>query len=176
MSAPRAAIACLLGALALAMGGCAADLPSPLEVVGLGGEAPSFTLDRVVLDETSEDADKLDFILTGANPTKNPYPLREVNYTVRIDGRVVFRGVRSAQTTLPPNDSHDFRVPAPIPRGEAGPLAGRQVRYEIFGAVAYLPPGPIAEILYDLGVQRRTVRFRDEGVLETPAAEQPPAP
>lgn len=140
----------------------------------VGGKAPSFTLERVVRTDRAETATKVDFILRGVNPTRNAYPLREVVYSVRIDGRSVFQGVRSAEATLPPNDALEFRIPAPIPFDIVGPLAGRTVEYEVAGTIAYLPPGPIAAILYDLGIQRRVVPFRDGGLLEFPAADDLP--
>jgi hypothetical protein len=140
----------------------------------VGGAPPTFTLERVVRADTAPTASVIDFVFEGANPTKNAYPLREVTYTVRIDGQTVFQGVRSAQVTLPPNDALQFRVPAPIPYDAVGRLAGRTVRYEVSGTVAYLPPGPIAEILYDIGIQRRRVPFRDGGLLEIPPDDELP--
>jgi len=158
----RAALMLLLALVAPALVGC------------VGGERPTFTLERVLRTERAPDAAKIDFVFQGANPTDNPYPLREVTYTVRIDGRTVFRGQRLAQATLPPNDTQTFTIPAPIPYAEVGRLAGRTVPYEIAGTVAYLPPGPIAEILYDLGVQRRRVPFQEGGLLEIPPDDELP--
>lgn len=140
----------------------------------VGGAPPTFTLERVVRTDTAPRAAAIDFVFEGVNPTKNAYPLREVVYTVRIDGQIAFQGLRSAQVTLPPNDARQFRIPAPIPYDIVGRLAGRTVEYEVSGTVAYLPPGPIAEILYDLGVQRRRVPFRDGGLLEIPPDDELP--
>ncbi|MFG0275152.1 MAG: LEA type 2 family protein [Phycisphaerales bacterium] len=158
----RRPLALALLALALALPGC------------VGGAPPTFSLERVVRTETAPTAATIDFIFEGANPTRNAYPLREVAYSVRIDGQTVFEGVRSAQVTLPPNDARRFRIPAPIPYDAVGRLAGRTVEYQVSGSVAYLPPGPIAEILYDLGIQRRRVPFSDGGLLEIPPDDELP--
>ena len=158
----RAALLLTLVLVAPALAGC------------VGGRRPTFTLERVVRAERADEASQVTFVIEGANPTGNAYPLREVDYTVRIDGRTVFRGRRIAQATLPPNDTQTFTLPAPIPFAEVGRLAGRTVPYEITGTIAYLPPGPIAEILYDLGIQRRRVPFGDGGLLEIPPDDELP--
>jgi hypothetical protein len=135
-----------------------------------GNPRPVFEVERVALTQQSDEAVVLDFTLLATNPADVIYPLREVTYTMTIDGRTVFRGVRSAQATLPENGVQRVRLPVPVSRSDAPDLLDRPHAYRISGDVAYVMPGPIAEALYDLGIRRRRVGFSDSGTLDIPAA------
>lgn len=119
--------------------------------VFLGGcsKALAPTFSAVGVRETSHDGDRsvIEFLIEVKNPNKEPIPLRQVHYTIALDGQEVFAGVRSPETTLHTYSTHVFELPAVL---ELDQFAGSgEVGYTIMGTVQYLPPGQLAEVLFD---------------------------
>jgi len=79
------------GALAVLMsaaGGCSSYTAPVVEVV-----------DARVAEHTSEGA-VVQFVITARNTNAKPLPLREVDYTLELNGETVFKGMRSPESTL----------------------------------------------------------------------------
>jgi len=103
--------------------------------------------------------------VTLTNPNTEPLPLREVEYTVELPGisGAVFRGVRSAEGTLPAGGTHTLLLPASFATNSN--VIGES--YRISGSVGYLSPGQVAAVLYDYRVVRPSVSFTSAGTVQT---------
>lgn len=132
----------LLGAGAIAsmlLGGCSKALPPTFSAVGV----------REV--ESSNDRSVIEFMIEATNPNSEPIPLRQIHYTVELDGVEVFVGVRSPETTLHTYSSYVFKLPAVLPLGA---LSGTgEVGYSLMGTAQYIPPGRLSEVLFDAEVK-----------------------
>lgn len=131
----------------LALTGCAAPKGPAVEVV-----------DAALVDLT-DDGLVLRFALDAHNTSADPVPLREIDYTLRLDGKVVFRGTRSAEATIRRYGTQTLALPVAIPFADAPPSG--QIPYELTGTIAYIPPGAFAEILFDADLVRPTISFKD---------------
>ncbi|MEM9166525.1 MAG: LEA type 2 family protein [Planctomycetota bacterium] len=126
---------------------------------------PSVAVERITLTDRSAEAAVLDIELAATNTNEVALPLRTVEYTLRLDGDVVFRGTRSAEATLRRVGTQPIVLPAAI-RLDRHPAPASGMRYRLTGRMKYVTPGEIAQRLFDAGVRRPTVRFAQEGVLE----------
>ncbi len=123
----------LIGMAALAVG-CSRPGPPRFEAVG------------VTRVGASAEGVELVFHIAAINDSKEPLPLRRVSYTLALEGREVFTGVRSPETTLSRYETHEIDLPAIVPpeydtRGVAP--------YRLSGSVTYLTPGKLAEVLFE---------------------------
>ncbi len=149
---PLRSCAALLLVLALGAGCSSVSSPrlsvvdaSPGEVTGEG---------RVVV-----------FQIEAENRNDRELPLREVRYRFSIEGREVFRGVRSSEASVRRFGRQTFRLPVVLRDEDIEGLRGR-VRYSLRGEVTYLAPGALAETLFDTGVSRPKTSFSDDGVID----------
>ena len=151
----RATIAAALLAAGAPLAGCA------------GIRAPGFEVLSVALESETDEAFVLDFTLRATNDNDEAVPLREIRYTLTLEGKRVFSGVRSAEVTLPPGGVQIITLPASVLIAEGVPTPDdERADYRLAGAVTYLAPGSIAELLFDANVRRPTAHFADAGVLE----------
>jgi hypothetical protein len=153
--APRATFAVLLGFTVASTAACS------------GTKSPGVDVTGVQLGDVTDEGFVLHFDLRMENPNIEPLELDEVHYRVSIDGREVYRGRRSAEATLSAGGDKILRLPAvvtPVQGGDATPPVG-EVEYAISGTLWYLTPGELAEILFDSGVRRPSVGFRQAGAL-----------
>lgn len=123
----------LVMAPALALVGCSGTMAPQFEAVGV----------REV--ERTGDRSVLEFRVRASNPNNEPIPLRAVSYRVELDGAVVFEGVRSPETTLHTYSDHEFVLPAVV----SSELLRGSIPYALQGTVKYIPPGRLAEVLFD---------------------------
>jgi len=150
--------ACALG-LTLALGpaalsGCTRYAAPTLRTAGVS-----------VADETAEGL-VLAFSLDASNPNDVPLPLRDVHYSLWLEGQEVFTGVRSAQATLSRKGTGRIVLPAVVAIQPGRPAPSGVVRYRLAGSLVYQTPGEIAQILFDTGVRRPTAQFADAGELD----------
>jgi len=147
-----------LAAACLALAGCTAVRAPRVEHVGVRE-----------LERTDSRA-VYAFRFRATNPNRDPLPLGEVRYTVFMDGRAVFSGVRSPETTLGTYADREFEVPAVLDTGSVN-LSGI-VDYRVDGALTYIPPGRFGQELYRSNVHVPTVEFRAPGRVDTDASPQ----
>lgn len=160
--APRRAHFALLsafGAGSLALVGCSGFAPPAIRVV-----------DARVIEQT-EHGIAVDFVMEGVNANSEEIPLQIVRYSLAIDGERVFTGERMAEATLRRFGSQTFvlpvaatwdALPSDRPEGDESP---RVRRYRLSGTLQYIAPGALAEVFFDTGVRRPSVRFAAEGDL-----------
>jgi hypothetical protein len=148
-------------------------LPALASLAGCTGYAPprlEVTDARIV--ETSPDATVVRFTFEAENPNESELPLREIRYSVWIEGREVFGGIRSPESTLRRLGAQSFTIPAVIAAAEAPAPAAS---YTIEGTLVYITPGSFAQVLFETGVRRPSVGFRHEGTLAPAAGPDGPA-
>ncbi|MGP1308650.1 MAG: LEA type 2 family protein [Phycisphaerales bacterium] len=158
-------------------------LASLAPLVGCGGfSAPKIrVVDARVLEQT-EHGVSVDFVLEGQNDNSEEIPLQVVRYSLSIDGERVFTGERMAEATLRRFGTQTFVLPVaaewedlPNDRPE-GDLSVRTRRYRLAGTLQYIAPGALAEVFFDTGVRRPSVRFVSEGELTvSPSVDDEPA-
>jgi hypothetical protein len=138
---------------------------------------PVITVREVSLVDASQEACALRFAIDLENPNDEPLELRRFDYALVLDGKPVFTGRRSAETTLAARGRGTLALPAVVPFERAGWVDGhppRAAAYTISGRLQYLTPGKIAEALLDLGVRRPSAAFSGKGELLAPP--EPPEP
>ena len=106
------------------------------------------------------------FTLDAYNDNDIPLPLRDVTYSVWIDGREVFKGKRSAEATLRRKGVQQLKLPAvlALAPGDAPPEGVKE--YRLRGSLTYVTPGRLAELLFDTGVRVPTAGFETEGTVD----------
>lgn len=143
--------------MCLSLGGCNKAL------------APTFTAVGVREVEHSNNRSVIEFLVEAKNPNKEPIPLKQIVYTVDLDGVEVFSGVRSSQITLHTYSSHVFALPAVLPLDM---LSGTgEVTYTLSGIAQYIPPGRLAEVLFDAEVKVPEATIELTGTINLSAAE-----
>jgi hypothetical protein len=160
----------------------AALLPAGCSLWSSGAdETPTLTVGEPAIAQRTDAGDVLRFPVDALNPTDRPLSLKEVQYTLSVDGVPVTTVDRSPEATLPPFAPGTLSLPAAMPRGVGTPGVSR---YRLEGRLIFLPPSRFREILYEERLAAPSVSFVSEGVLpaadaSTPgsgAATAPPAP
>jgi len=147
-----------------------------------GISTPKLTIVDVHQDEHEPTGRRMIIVVKAENLSDVQLPLRDATYSVRLDGKQVFEGERSPESTLRKWGVQELRFPVALPP-DRWPTADTPVRYEISGSLVYLPPGKFNEILYDYHLLRPTASFRGNGQVSlhgpsspTPAAPEAPTP
>ena len=134
-----------------------------------GTSAPQLTVTGAQALERTPDGVSVLFNVDARNDNEDPLPLREVEYTLDINGQRAFVGTRSAEATLRSKGTQSLRLPAVVNLARVGEIQG-PARYRLTGTVRYVAPGQIAEILFDTGVRIPSVAFAGEGEVDLAAA------
>lgn len=122
--------------------------------------APGLVVSGVRIADRTEAGIVLDFELEATNRNEIELPLREVRYSLSLDGKEVFRGVRSPEASLRRLGTQRIHVPAVVP---ASDVTAGTARYVLAGDLGYTTPGQLAQVLFDIKVRRPNVSFREEG-------------
>jgi LEA14-like dessication related protein len=149
-------VVCLILLLAGLQGGCSAY------------RDPQISMNRVAMLERTGEAVSANVLLDLANPNDEPLELLEVNYSVRVNGKVVSSLRRSAQATLAAKGARQIEIPIVIPFHQLEWTADQipeQTAFTVRGNVQYVTPGEIAQILFDTGVRKPRAGFEAEGAL-----------
>lgn len=128
-------------------------------LTGCSGSAPKVDSVGVSRGAAKSDAEALEFTLNMRNDNADGVPLRTVDYTLDIDGRRVFSGIRSAEATVPAKGEQVVRLPAAFEGVQLRP----GTRYRLSGSYTYVLPGAFAEALFDSGVRVPSASFAAEG-------------
>ncbi len=132
-----------------------------------GTPAPRIGESSVGVRDHTPDGLVLSLLVRADNPGPRALPLRDVEYQLELDGREVFRGVRSGRATLRRFGSQEVELPMAFAR-PAPALAGK-VPYRVRGRMTYLVPGALSEVLFDASVRRPSIGFEITGEVEIPA-------
>lgn len=121
---------------------------------------PKVRLIGVELREKTSEGVVLAITLEADNETDQALPLRDINYSVYLNGERVFTGERSAEATIKRFGSQRVILPAAfVPKG----ALEERMACRVEGDLTYLVPGALAEALFDADVVRPSVSFDVEG-------------
>ena len=152
----------MLLAVAL-VGGCSSYSPPQLNITGV----------RVA--QESPEGMVIELSIDASNTNEKDMPLERLTYQFSLGGRPVFSGTRSAEATVRRLGTQSIVLPAAIDFSRF-PVPQGQVEYEVTGSLVYVAPGELAQILFDVGVRRPSVRFSHRGTLDfgqTTPTDQP---
>jgi hypothetical protein len=143
-----------LGTLVAVCGGCSWYHAPDLDVVS------------VQRAQETDEGMVLSFGLDASNENEVALPLKTVRYSLELEGKRVFSGRRAAEATLRRKGTQRILLPAAVPWEKIGGEApAGDVPYRLSGELSYVTPGQLAEILFDTGVRRPSVRFSEKGVI-----------
>lgn len=138
-------------------------------LVLLGGCSGRASPGAVVVDaqlrEKTAEAAVVEFVIETTNPNDIELPMRDVVYSLSVDGHRVFTGRRDAQATMPRGGTQRITIPAVVPMGEGGVMPG-VYRYTLKGRVFYSLPSQLADVLFDAKLSRPSVGISDEGEID----------
>jgi hypothetical protein len=100
-------------------------------------------------------------------------PLREVRYTLKLEGQPAATGLRSPEASLPRFGTQRITFPAVLALGPDRPRPSGTLRFELDGQIMYITPGQFAQVLFDINVRRPKVSFDGDGVVELGSAPAP---
>jgi hypothetical protein len=143
-----------LAAMLPALGGCAVYTAPKLSVTGAS------------LTDESPDGLVITFLIAAENSNREQLPLRDIAYTLDLDGRRVFSGSRSPEATLARLAVQELRLPAAVALDAEHPRPRGEVSYRIEGTLTYVTPGKLAEVLYESGVPAPTASFSHTGTVD----------
>lgn len=158
----RTATMAMLGsALGAALGGCTLH------------PGPALSVEDVMVRRDGGEGAVLVFRVRAENAGEEPLPLGPARYELTLDGSRAHAGMWLAQATAPAGGSITFDLPAPV-EADSLPAPGERVAYTLSGSVDFVPPGVLAEALFDANIQRGTVRLVERGEFTLEAPARPP--
>jgi hypothetical protein len=130
----------------LLLPGCFTSKAPQISVVEVRS-TPSAIASATSSPTSSPDAQRavLLIVLEATNPNAKPLPLKDVHYTIDINGATVFTGTRDAQATLRRYGTQRITLPAPLDANLPAPGTPFRVR----GSVTYIAPEVLAKTLFD---------------------------
>jgi hypothetical protein len=131
-------------------------------LVGCSSHAPpSFELADVYTQGDGPDGRVVVFVVEGINDSTAQLPLRDVTYSVSLDGGEVVSARRTAEATLPAKGSQTFELPIGLADGQS--VGGA---YRLTGSVEYQLPGALADLMFDNNIRRTRAGFSFSGQLD----------
>lgn len=139
-------------------------------LAGCAYRPPSLKVADVHLAERTDSGIVLLVSVEAENRNEVELPLRDVHYTVTLENGWSFSGVRSPEASLRRLGRQRFSFPAvfALAPGETAPQG--EVGCTVSGRLGYTTPNQIAQDLFDSGVRKTTVSFRDEKRVKLDAA------
>ncbi len=125
--------------------------------------APQATLVSAAIADQTDQGTVLDFGIEIHNPNAFQLPLRDVRYSLFLNGQRVFSGTRSAESTVTRGSSQTIHLPASF----VGQLPPNRT-YTIDGRIYYSTPSALADVLFDANIYRPSVTFKHSGALDEP--------
>ncbi len=130
------------------------------------GPAPRVGEPTASVGERTDAGVVIHFSIPCENPSSEGLPLREVRYTVSIDGRPVFRGLRSAEATVRRFGSQRISLPAVIAAEPGQSLPTGTSTFRIDAEMLYVRPGILSQALFDAEIVQPSVEFSGTGSID----------
>ncbi|MFG0260433.1 MAG: LEA type 2 family protein [Phycisphaerales bacterium JB041] len=140
---------------------------------GCSGQAsPGAVVTSANIRNRTAEAAVVEFVIETTNPNDIELPMRDVVYTLNVNGKRVFSGRRDAQATMPRGGTQQITIPAVVPmqgaegqEGRAG-LAPGVYTYRLTGRIYYSLPSQLADVLFDAKLSRPSVGISDSGEID----------
>ncbi|MEK6701782.1 MAG: LEA type 2 family protein [Planctomycetota bacterium] len=130
-------------------------------LAGCSDTAPRLSVVGVREIERTDQGTVLAIDIDAENANDEAMPLREIGYSISINGRTVFAGARSPEATIRRFGTQRLTVPAVV----SGSGTSTSGVYEVRGDLEYVAPGRLAEILFDTGVRTPSASFVGRGAV-----------
>lgn len=139
---------------------------------GCGYSAPKLSVSEAHATERTPDGLAMVFTIEARNDNTDALPLRNVEYSLELNGKRVFSGTRSAEATIRRLGTQSFSLPAVVnlPANPGFESLSGPAQYRLVGSVQYVTPGQLAEVLFDAGVRVPKVGFSGDGQIDFSAA------
>lgn len=121
---------------------------------------PAARVAAVAVTEQHVQGSRVEAVVELANRNDIPLPLRDVRYTLNVDGYEPFHLVEPANRTIPAQGVQTLRLVGAFP----GPVSGRAWR--VGGSVQYQPPKTFIENLAEESLPLPRTRFSEAGAFE----------
>lgn len=131
-------------------------------LAGCSYKPPSLRVTDARVTERTEQGFVVLIGVEAENRNEIELPLREVRYSVTLEGGGTFNGVRSPEASLRRLGTQKISFPAVFPLAPGAALPTGTVRCDVSGTLGYISPGEFAQVLFDSGVRRPSVSFRGE--------------
>lgn len=125
---------------------------------------PTFKVLGANVREQTEHGFVLEILIEGDNNNAKPLPLRDVTYTVEVEGFNTFSGTRYPEVILRRYGRQEFVLPASFERKSDQTLS-EQTTFSISGSVMYLAPGALSETLFDQSIIKPTAEINGTGTI-----------
>jgi hypothetical protein len=135
-------------------------------LAGCSYSAPTLRVADAKVIERTEHGLVLFVGLEAENRNEIELPLREIRYSVSLDGGKTFTGVRSPEASLRRLGTQRIGFPAVFPLDPAATPPSGTVQCEVSGSLGYVTPGEFAQVLFDTGVRRPSVSFRGQAPVD----------
>lgn len=127
-------------------------------VIGCGVRAPLTQFKESSVTQVTPDAVSLNATFDISNTNDEPLQLKYYKYAVTSNGRTVYRGLASAEQTVPRWSTVQSTIPIVI-RSEYL-KADQPVTWNLSGRLSYIPPTALAETLLQSGFWEPTTSVR----------------
>lgn len=125
--------------------------------------APTFSAVGVREVERSDERAVIEFVIEAKNPNREAIPLKQIYYTVSMNGNEVFSGLRSPEISLHTYATQIFTLPAILPISSISDQG--EVSYSLVGTAQYIPPGRLAEVLFDADLKVPEAKINLSGTI-----------
>lgn len=130
------------------------------------GPAPRVGNATAAVGERTDAGVVVNFTIPCENPSPEGLPLREVRYTVSIDGRPVFRGLRSPEATVRRFGTQEIHLPAVLAAEPRQSLPTGTSTFKIDAEMLYVRPGILSQALFDAELVQPSVDFTGTGTID----------
>lgn len=130
------------------------------------GPAPRVGQPTATVGERTDAGVVVNFTIPCENPSSEGLPLREVRYTVSIDGRPVFRGLRSPEATVRRFGTQEIHLPAVLAAEPGQSLPTGTSTFKIDAEMLYVRPGILSQALFDAELVQPSVDFSGSGTID----------
>ena len=139
---------------------------SVLIIQGCGVRSPIARFKGAMVTQSTPEAIALTAQFEIANTNDEPLQLKFYNYTVTSGGRTVYRGMASAEQSVPRWSAMQSSIPIVIRREDM--QGDGDTVWHLSGTLSYIPPKAMAETLLNIGIWEPSIQIRAEGVVDLP--------
>ncbi|MAE61177.1 MAG: hypothetical protein CMJ49_07455 [Planctomycetaceae bacterium] len=124
---------------------------------------PTAQIERVAVVDVTDQGVRLDFFVTLDNPNDDPLPLTLARYEAAVGSLGAYTGNIVPDVTIPGHGQQSVRLPVVLATPAGGSV--HNMHWSLSGAIEYMPPGQIRELLNDMSFPRPTTNVSGNGII-----------
>lgn len=136
-------------------------------LIGCGVRAPQVHYLESSVTQSTPEAVAMEIEFEVSNNNDEPLQLTLFDYTVSVDGNIVYRGKHSAQQTVPTATAVTSKIPAVIQRNQI--LGLQNATWRLSGLLGYIPPKEFTKTLLKSGIWKPTTQVHAHGSFQIPS-------